>query len=62
MLISPSAKSVTEKLHEKIADGYYKIILSIIGNDVYHQQKKYMQLRRDIYFDTLSREEVIHRL
>ena len=39
-----------------------KINLLSIRNDMYHQQKKYMRLRPDIYFDTLSREEVIHQL
>ena len=93
MLTSPSTKKVTERLHEKIADGHYKIgclivpqkfekitlkdgkiqkeeidvcgrkinLLSI-RNDMYHQQKKYMRLRPDKYFDTLSHEEVIHQL
>ena len=82
---SPSTKRVTEKLHETIADGYYKldylivpqkfekitlkdgkiqkeeievcgrkINLLSIRNDMYHQQKKHMRLRPDIYFDTLS--------
>ena len=91
MPTSPSTKRVTEKLHEKIADGYYKIgclivpqkfekitlkdekiqkeeievcgrniSLLTIRNDMYHQQKKYMRLRPDTYFDTLSREDVIH--
>ena len=85
MPTSPSTKRVTEKLHEKIADGYHnigclvipqkfekitlkdgkiqkeeievcgrKINLLSIRNDMYHQQKKYMRLRPDIYFDTLS--------
>ena len=39
-----------------------KISLLSIRNDMYHQQKKYMRLKPDIYFDTLSREEVIHQL
>ena len=39
-----------------------KINLLSIRNDMYHQQKKYMQLRPHIYFDTLSRKEVIHPL
>ena len=90
---SPSTKRVIEKLHETIADGYYKldylivpqkfekitlkdgkiqkeeievsgrkISLLTIRNDIYHQQKKYMRLRPDTYFDYLSREEVIHQL
>ena len=93
MPTSPSTKRVTERLHEKIADGHYKIgclivpqkfekitlkdgkiqkeeievcgrkinLLSI-RNDMYHQQKKYMRLRPNKYFDTLSREEVVHQL
>ena len=90
---SPSTKRVTEKLHEKIVDGYYKtgclivpqkfekntlkdgktekeeievcgrkISFLSIRNDMYHQQKKYIRLRPDTYFDTISREEVIHQL
>ena len=39
-----------------------KINLLSIRNNIYHQQKKYMRLRPDTYFDTLSREEIIHQL
>ena len=87
MPTSPSTKRVTEKLHEKIADGYYqigcfivpqkfkkitlrdwkiqkekievcgrKINLLTIRKDRHHQQKKYMRLRPNTYFDTLSHE------